>query len=36
MKKCFLLLSFVLVVCQALSQEPLDIDELEDYEYEDE
>ncbi len=27
MKKCFLLLSFVLVVCQALSQEPLDIDE---------
>ena len=27
MKKCFLLLSFVLVVCQALSQEPLDINE---------
>ena len=27
MKKCFLLLSFVLVVCQALSQELLDIDE---------
>ena len=27
MKKCFLLLSFVLVMCPALSQEPLDIDE---------